>query len=254
MKKTTANLKRLALCLCAVFIFAAGAFAITAHADDDPKPRKAVITPDKKTVTAGKTFKLRAKLTPRDADEDDLVWSIVKGKKILRFDEDDRDDEEVELKALKSGTATVCCRIRGTKKRSYAVIKVKPAPKSRGTIRRSGSAVRTVETGDDFELKVRKSSGVRDRNLRWSIADKNIVRFDDDDRYDNEVEFKALRIGKTQITCRNIKTNSTVTFTVKVVRENDDWDDDRYDDDWDDGRDDRNDEGDDWDDDDDDDD
>ena len=56
-------------------------------ADNDVKPKKVSVTPKKIEVTAGQEFELKAKLTPKDAEEDYLVWSIVKGKNVIAFDE-----------------------------------------------------------------------------------------------------------------------------------------------------------------------
>lgn len=191
---------------------------------DGVKPKTVAINVKSKTVKTGQAFKLYAKITPAGADDDYLRWSIVEGKNVIRFDDDDRDDDEAEFKAVKTGTAKVCCYIKGTSKKAYATITVKTGTGSNpssGTIKRVGAQKRTVERGDDFELEVKKSAGVRDRDLKWSIADRSIVRFDDDDRYGDEMEFEARKTGTTKITCKNTKTGKSVTFTVTVVRDDD---------------------------------
>lgn len=214
--------------------------AVTAFADDDPKPRK-IFAVGKKTVTvtAGEEFKLRVRTAPYDADDDYLRWKITSGSKFVRFDDNDRSDDEIEMIAQKKGTAKVTCSIRGTKKKVTFTIKVKDAKTAGKKIKIIGPEVRTIEAGDDFELKIKKYRGLSDRSLKWSIRDTSIVRFDDDDRYDDEVEFHARKIGSTTVTCKNTKTGQSVTFTVKVSprsqmnyddNDYDDWD-DRYDDD-----------------------
>ncbi|MFR8548202.1 MAG: hypothetical protein ACLVEV_06225 [Lachnospiraceae bacterium] len=213
-------------------------FSLPALADDDVKPSK-ILAAGKKTitVTAGSEFHLRVRTRPYDADEDFLKWSITSGSKYVRFDDDDRSDDEIELRARKKGTAKITCSIRGTKKKVTFTVKVREAKTPQKKIKIYGPATRTVESGDDFELKIKKYRGLKDRYLQWSIQDPDVIRFNDDDRRDDEVEFYAKKAGTTKISCKNTQTGQTVTFTVKVVRGQDDWD-DRYDhddhDDWDD--------------------
>lgn len=201
---------------------------LSASADDDIKPKR--ISPVKRsvTVTAGKEFELKVRKSPSKADEDYLYWSIISGKSYVRFEDSDRTDDEVELKAVKAGTAKLRCRIRGTKKSVTFTVKVKSAPKKIYTV---GSRTKKVEAGDDFELKIKKYSGLKDKYLKWSIKNSKIVRFEDRDRTGDEVEFEARRPGTTTITCRNVLTRQSVTYTIKVVPDDDDRDDDDDDDD-----------------------
>ena len=188
---------------------------------DDVKPKTVSVIPKSISVEVGKEFELKAKMTPRGADEDFLVWSIVKGKNVIAFDDDRYGDDEVEFKALKKGTAKVKVRIKGTKKVAYATITVKEKKVS-GTIKRVGAKKRTVEVGDDFELEVKKSAGVKDKHLKWTISNRKIVKFDDGDKYGDEVEFEARRTGKVTITCTNTKTKKKVVYKITVVRDDDD--------------------------------
>lgn len=202
--------------------------AVPVLADDDVKPRKVKIVQSKKTVYRGTSFEVKARTTPRDADDDYLRWSIVGKKGIIKFDDDDRNDDEAEFKALKVGTTKVRCRIAGTKRYSDITITVKkPVYK----FSRIGRASRRVEAGDDFELKVKKSGGTKDNHLKWYIKNTRIVRFDDDDRTDDEIELEARRPGKTTVTCKNLKTKKTITYTITVVPDRDYDDDDDDDDD-----------------------
>ena len=234
--------KRLLLltCLLLSMLFAG---ALHTLADDDVRP-SSIKASGKKTITvqAGRGFDLKVRTSPNDADEDYLKWSIVSGSKYVRFDDDDRYDDEIELKAKKAGTAKVRCTIRGTKKQVTFTVKVKKSSTSSNKkIKAVSSKTRTVRAGQDFSLQVRKYYGLNDWNLKWSIQDTSIVRFDDDDRYDDEVEFRARNAGTTKIYCKNKKTGQTITFTVTVTprsttsnhgnRYDDDYD-DRYDDDW----------------------
>lgn len=84
------------------------------------------------------------------------------------------------------------------------------------TIKRVGTQNKSVITGQEFELKVTKSKGVRENDLKWTIANTSIVAYDDNDRYDDEMEFRAKKAGTTKITCKNTKNGNAVTFNVTV--------------------------------------
>lgn len=222
---------RTPLLICATVLLLVGMFSMQALADS--KPHQVKMTVKKMTVYVGETFELKVKTTPVDADDDALKWSIVSGKKLVKFADadDERDGDDMEFKALKAGKAKICCQIKGTNQKTYAVITIKTAPKAKGTIKAVGSKVRTVEVGDDFELKVKKFSGVKNSHLKWYIKDKSIVAFEDDDITDDDVEFEARKVGTTKITCKNRKTKKSISFTIHVINDIDDDDDDDDDDD-----------------------
>lgn len=217
MKIVKRQFNRVVCLMAALALLMSVSVSINAFADyDDIKPTSVTMLLKKKIVKKGQHFELHAKVTPYYADDDSLVWSIVKGKNVIKFEDYDRDGDEQEFIALKKGTAKVCCKIRGTKKKAYATIVVKKAS-SKGTIKRIGPKTRTVELGDDFDLEVSKSLGVKNKNLKWTIKNNSVVRFDDNERYGDDVELRAVSIGKTKVTCKNKKTGKSVTFTVKVV-------------------------------------
>ena len=221
MKNKRKQFKRTIISVLTAAVLLTGmSFSATTSADyDDVRPTGVSMTVKKKTVKKGMHFELYARVSPYNADDDSLVWSIVKGKNLLRFEDYDRDGDEQEFIALKKGTAKVCCQIRGTNKKAYTTVVIKKAS-SKGTIKRKGPKTRTIAVGNDFDLEVRKSSGVKNRNLKWSIKNTSVVRFDDYDRYGDDMEFRAVSTGKTKITCKNKKTGKSVTFTVKVVNRN----------------------------------
>lgn len=204
---------------------------ITIQADSNIRPRKVmrIICTDS-SVKVGDEFELKAKTSPYEADDDYLRWSIVGKKGIIRFDDTDTNDDEVEFVALKAGTTKVRCSLKGkSKKYSKTItIKVKKAAKSK-KISRIGAKSVTVEAGDDFDLEVKKGKGVKERHLKWRIQNTSIVAFDEDCRGD-EVELNALKAGTTVVTCKNTKTGAVIRYTVKVVNydveDNDDDDDD----------------------------
>jgi len=205
--------------------------AITVNADnDDIRPSKImkIICTDS-SIKVGDEFELKARTNPYDADDDYLRWSIVGKKGIVRFEDIDNNDDEVEFVALKAGTTKIRCSIKGkSKKYSKTIkIKVKKAEKSK-KISRIGAKTITVEAGDDFDLEVKKGKGVKERDLKWSIKNTSIVDFDDDynDRQGDDVDLYALKAGTTVVTCKNTKTGTVIRYTVKVVNYDVDDDDD----------------------------
>lgn len=79
-----------------------------------------------------------------------------------------------------------------------------------------GKSTKTFYKGDEFELEVRKGTRVKDSDLYWEIKNDNIVRFEDSDRSDDEIELKALMTGETKVYCHNNLTGAKVIYTIKV--------------------------------------
>lgn len=194
-----------------------GTVPAVACADSNIMPETVTARIEKKTVVKGEEFKLHADMTPHYAEDDYLEWSIVEGNSVIRFEDAERDGDDAEFIALKKGTAKVCCRIRGTEKKAYFTVNVAAHKAKKSTIKRIGFKRRTVMLGSEFELKVRKSKGLKDRNLKWTIADTSVAGYDDDDRFDDEMDFVAIGVGKTKITCKNRLTGKKVSYTIKVV-------------------------------------
>lgn len=236
MKNSRNRIKKTAISsiICLSLIMSLFVSAPAVHADNDGvKPTKISRVGKKtRTVYVGKEFELKVRTNPKDADDDYLKWTITSGKKYVKYAEKDRTDDEMEFKAKKAGTAKITCKIKGTKTKVTFTVKVKKAPKVSKKIKAKGKTSRTVELGDDFELEVKKYSGLRDNDLKWSIADSKIVKFEGRDRTDNDMDFIARRLGSTKITCTNQKTKQKITFNIKVVPDqDDDYDDDDDDDD-----------------------
>lgn len=207
------KMKKLFAVALTVVLSAGSIAAIPANADSDVKPTKVSISKSKMTVYVGDEFEVKAKMNPGYADDDYLRWKITKGSSYIKFDDDDRNDDEAEFVAKKAGTAKVKVWIKGTKKSDTITITVK---KKSSKLTRNGKKERTVYVGDDIELKV-KASGVSGRYLKWSIKDSSVLRFDDE-RYGKEVDVKGKKAGKTTVTCKNTKNNQKVTFTVTVKK------------------------------------
>lgn len=203
--------------LAALFVSLIGAFSLSASADYEPKPSRIKAIQRQKTVYVGGEFDVKVRTYPYDSNEDYLKWTIVKGKNIVRFTDSDRSDDSVELRAVRTGTAKLRCQIRGTNKSVYITIWAKKLPASKQKIYRVGSSKRTVWEGSDFDLDVRTSRWVNERNLKWTIQNPSILGFQESRRGD-EVELLALSAGTTTVTCRNTKTNKSITYTVTVEK------------------------------------
>lgn len=227
MKKT----KQILIACMAIIIAVTGFGSISVQAGNKVKPTKVSIAKSSMSVTVGKKFEINAKVSPKEADDDYLRWEIVSGKKYVKFIDKDLSDDEIELKALKTGKAKIRCYIKGKSKKKYGdTITVTVKKKSANySLSRVGKATKVIELGDDFELKVKKGSSIKNSQLKWSISKSSIVGFDDRTKTGKEVEFKAKKLGTTKITCtctnKKAKTKK-ITYTIKVVPEQDDDDDD----------------------------
>jgi len=173
----------------------------------------------KRSVTAGKEFELRVKKNGSFSDNK-IKWTIG-NTSIVRFDDDDRFDDEIELKAVKAGTTKVTANNLLTGGKIVYTVTVKK-PAGGIYISRVGSATKTMENDDDLELRVTKGSGLTNSQIKWSIADTSILRFEDGDNVGPEVEVEARRVGTTKVTAKNLKTGGKIVYTIKVVPEYDD--------------------------------
>ncbi len=225
-KKSVSVLVLLALCLS--LLSCSGVLA-----SHDKKPTRIKACGSKNpTVTVGADFELKVKV---NGEDDYLTWNITGKKGIIAFEDLDRSDDEIDFHALKKGTTKVTCKIKGTSKKVTFKVTVKEAPVSSAyKISRVNPKNITISTGEELELKVKKSSKkIGDRQLKWSIADTSIVGFEDndhDDIYDDEIDIVGLRSGTTTVKCTYLPSGKSVTYTVKVVKGSYDYDDDWYDD------------------------
>ena len=165
-----------------------------------------------RTVKVGQEFELQVRegVALRD---NDIKWSIG-NTSIVKFDDNDRYDDEVELRALKKGTTKVTAHNLVTGGKLVYTVKVQNSVKYK--IYRVGDKNRTVKDGQEFELRVTRSSGMSENNIKWTSSNTNVVRYDDDDRYDNEMEFQAVKAGKSTITATNLTTGGKIYYYVTV--------------------------------------
>lgn len=183
-----------------------------------------------RSVTVGNGFELRVKKNGNLPDRY-LYWT-TSNKNIVKIADDDRYDDEIELRAVGKGTAKITCKNEYTGGKLVYTVNVKGGNM---TISRVGKASRTVEAGDDIELSVKKS-GLKNNQIKWSISDSSILRFEDGFNVGSSVEIEARRTGTAKVTAKNLHTGGKIVYTINVVPDyDDDWDDDWDDDDeWDD--------------------
>jgi len=212
MKKMT---RFLAIALSAVV--AAGSLApVTANAANNTISR---VGSKERSVYVNKEFELEVRKNGNFSDNK-IKWTIG-NTSIVRFDDDDRYDDDIELKAVKAGTTKVTANNLITGGKIVYTVTVKKASGSI-YISRVGSATKTMEDDDDLELRVTKGSGLTNSQIKWSIANTSILRFEDGDNVGTEVEVEARRVGTTKVTAKNLKTGGKIVYTIKVVPEYDD--------------------------------
>ena len=83
---------------------------------------------------------------------------------------------------------------------------------------KKGSLKRNIRVNDELELEVKKTRGVKEHQLKWTVEDSTILAFEDmdDGIYDDEMEFVGIKPGKTTVTCTNTANKEKVTFTITV--------------------------------------
>lgn len=207
--------KILALALAtAVAAGSLGVAPVEAYTDSNLGSNKiAKVGSSTKTVYKGSDLDLEVRKGIKMKDGD-IKWSIS-NTKILRFDDDDRYDDEIEVRALKTGTAKVTAKNLKTGGKIVYTVKVKA---SKNTASRVGAASRTVKAGNEFELKVKKNGNYSDNNLYWSTSNSKVVKIADDDRYDNDIELRAVKAGTAKITCENLLTGGKMVYKVTVKK------------------------------------
>jgi phage-related protein len=164
-----------------------------------------------RTARVGNSFEL--KVRKNGGISDSYLYWTTSNKNIVKVVDNDRSDEEIALKAVAPGTAKITCKNKYTGGKVVYTVTVKKASK---LISRVGNATKSVEVGDDLELEVRKS-GLKESQIKWTIADTSILRFDDGENVGSEVEVIGKKRGTTKVTAKNLYTGGKIVYTVKVV-------------------------------------
>ena len=157
----------------------------------------------KRSIIKGKIFELEVD-KPESVKDKNLTWNIKE--------------------ALKAGTTKITCRNTKTDKKINFKITVKNVKKAtkgssqNKTIYEKGSLKRNIRVNDELELEVKKTRGVKEHQLKWTVEDSTILAFEDmdDGIYDDEMEFVGIKPGKTTVTCTNTANKEKVTFTITV--------------------------------------
>ena len=166
-----------------------------------------------RTVKVGQVFELEVKEGPA-LDDHDIKWSSS-NTSIVKYAENDRYDDEMEFKALKKGSVKITAHNLATGGKLVYNITVKPKS-GNVSIYRVGNKARTYAPGREFELKVTKGDALKSSNIKWTIGNTNIVKFDDDDRYGLEVELEARKVGSTTVTAHNLHTGGKLVYNITV--------------------------------------
>jgi len=83
-------------------------------------------------------------------------------------------------------------------------------------ISRVGNVDRHSYVGSEFDLEVKKGSGLSENDIKWTCSNTSIVKYADSDRYDDEMDFKALKKGKVTITATNLVTGGKIKYYVTI--------------------------------------
>lgn len=190
------------------------------HADsDDPKPtsiRK--LNYKKRAVRVGQKFELKAYARPYDYDDDQLIWS-TSNKKIVKIVSRDRRDDDITLKAMKTGKAKITCRIRGTKKKKTCIVTVKKKTKKKyikPTKIKLEDKRMDVDVNDteDIDYKVYPKKATN-KKVTFRSGNKKIATVN------SRGDVRGIRPGRTKITL-TCKANPKVKAYVYVIVEYDD--------------------------------
>lgn len=210
MKK---GLKFLAVLLSVILVSGNLALPVEAASSDYKISR---VGSKNRTVYAGQEFELSVKkVGTLKLKDSQIKWSI-KDTSIVGFDDDDRYDNDIELRAKKAGTTTITAKNLVTGGKIYYKVTVKKAVSPNKMVRVGSSSV-NVRLGQDFDLEVLKGSSLRDSQIQWSIADTSILVFDDGECYGDDVELIAKNVGTTKVTCKNLVTGGKLIFKVTVT-------------------------------------
>ena len=206
-KKLTATITALAMAL-TVF-----AVPVSAAGGNNWMER---VGPASKSVKVGQEFELEVN-HGKGLNDNQIKWTIG-NTSIVKLADDDRYDDEVEFKAVKKGTTKITANNLETGGKLVYTITVKPKSQ-KFYIYRVGDKNRSVKAGQEFELRVTRTSGMKENDIKWTSSNTNVVKYDDDDRYDNEMEFRAVKAGKATITAKNLTTGGKIQYIV-TVKEN----------------------------------
>lgn len=167
-----------------------------------------------KSVYVGKEFELKVYSSERNIDDDYFVWS-TSNSKVVRLDDDDNRDDEMEFKAVNPGTATITCKIKGTNIKKICKVTVKEK-QAYIDVDDDGYGYIEVEVGEheDLDAKLRYAN-TSNKTLVYQSLTPSIISVN---KY-GKVYGKKIGTGKVQITSKADSSIKTVV-EIRVV-----WDD-----------------------------
>lgn len=207
-KKLTASITALALALTCF------AVPVSAASGDNLIYR---VGAKERTVKVGNVFELEVR-EGAALNDNDIKWTSS-DTSIVKYAENDRYDDEMEFKALKKGTVTITAKNLATGGKLQYKVTVNEKNSSI-YISRVGNASRTISPGKEFELRVKKGDALKGSQIKWTIGNTNVVRFDDEDRYGTEAELQAVKAGTTKVTANNLATGGKIVYTITVKSNN----------------------------------
>lgn len=165
--------KKISILLSLVFILSA-IFSQMVLADFDPRPTNIVrLNYSSRTVVIGKKFELRAYASPYDYEDEFLYWK-TSNKKVVAFEDRDRNGDEMDFIAKKTGTATITCYIPGTNIKKTCKIKVRASGKAK---------IKVEDTHMDIDIGEWEHIGAKlvggryeNRKLSYRVSNKNVIK------------------------------------------------------------------------------
>ena len=177
------------------------------------------ISATSKTVRVGQEFELKVYTYGKNYDDDYYVW-WSDNRKVVRIDDDDNTDDEMEFKALKAGTATITCKIKGTDIKKTCKVTVTERSKDPYIVvdddDDDDNEIFEVEVGERENLEARlRNATTSDRSLVYQSLTPSIVSVD------SRGNVYGKKEGKGQVKISS-KADPSITRTVTVRVE---WDD-----------------------------
>ena len=175
-------------------------------------PKKAVtkvkVTPTKKTITVGGTFRLNTVVSPSNASVKDVFYESS-NKKIATV------DQKGKVKGVKKGTAIIKVTTLDGKKTASCKVTVqeKKQQVKKITVKNVVNNTAVIKKGKTLKLKCSVSpSNANNKKLTYTTNKKSVATVDKNGK------IKAKGYGTAKITIRSADKKAKATITVKVPK------------------------------------
>lgn len=166
------------------------------------KVKKITLNASSKTVTAGKTFNLTAKISPENANFKTLKWTSS-NTKVAKV------NSKGVVTAVGKGKATITCTNEYGKVSAKCKVTVNPVKPT--SVKLSKTSVNIV-VGRSYKLKATVNPSYADnKKVKWTSSNTSIATVSSDGT------IKAKKIGSVTITCKTLSGAKTATCKVKVL-------------------------------------